>query len=313
MTTATRIRPARRATRPASRWVTRRTGGIEILQAPALKKLPWLVHGFSTRTGGTSILNGHSALNLSFTKWDTRTRVRANRQKLLAALDGEEMALVTLKQIHSDFVHRVPFAPGQALAFPSPVFTATGDALLTSKKGLLLAVQTADCVPILLVDTKRRVVAAVHAGWRGTLKRIAAKTLGRMRMAFGTRPEQVIAVLGPAIGRCCYEVGPEVARAFASQFARATDWFDPFETEEEPNPLQWLSMMPPGHPPPPKKSRLDLIAANVWQLTDAGVPASSVIACPLCTACRRDLFFSYRREGAGTGRLMAVIGIREAR
>ncbi|HLE37500.1 MAG TPA: peptidoglycan editing factor PgeF [Candidatus Acidoferrales bacterium] len=313
MTTATRIRPARRATRPASAWVTHRKGEVEVLQAAALKRLPWLVHGFSTRTGGTSILNGHSALNLGFTKWDTRTRVRANRQKLLAALDGEEMALVTLKQIHSDFVHRVPFAPGQALAFPSPVFTATGDALLTRKKGLLLAVQTADCVPILLVDTTHRAVAAVHAGWRGTLKRIAAKTLGRMRMAFGTRPEQVIAVLGPTIGRCCYEVGPEVARAFASQFARATDWFDPFETEEEPNPLQWLSMMPPGHPPPPKKSQLDLITANAWQLTDAGVPASSVIASPLCTACRRDLFFSYRREGAGTGRLMAVIGIRETR
>ena len=312
MTIATRIRPARRATSPASRWVTRRTGGIEILQASALKKLPWLVHGFSTRTGGTSILNGHSALNLGFTKWDTRTRVRANRQKLLAALDGEEMSLVTLKQIHSDFVHRVPFAPGQALAFPSPVFTATGDALLTSKKGLLLAVQTADCVPILLVDTTHRAVAAVHAGWRGTLKRIAVKTLGRMCMAFGTKPDQVTAVLGPAIGRCCYEVGPEVARAFASQFARATDWFDPFETEEEPNPLQWLSMMPPGHPPPPKKSQLDLIASNTWQLTEAGVPASKIIASPLCTSCRTDMLFSYRREGAGTGRLMAVVGIRNS-
>jgi YfiH family protein len=176
---------------------------------------------------------------------------------------------------------------------------------------LLLAVQTADCVPILLVDTTHRAVAAVHAGWRGTLKRIAVKTLGRMCMAFGTKPDQVTAVLGPAIGRCCYEVGPEVARAFASQFARATDWFDPFETEEEPNPLQWLSMMPPGHPPPPKKSRLDLIASNTWQLTEAGVPASKIIASPLCTSCRTDLLFSYRRESARTGRLMAVIGIRE--
>jgi len=303
MTTATRNRPTRRASSPASAWVTCRTGGIEILQAAVLKKLPWLVHGFSTRCGGASELGGRRVLNLGFTQWDVRARVEANRRLFLEGLGAEKSKLVTLRQIHSEVIHLVEDVP-------APAFR--GDAAITDRPGLLLAVQTADCVPILLVDTERRAVAVVHAGWRGTLKRVAAKTLGRMRMALGTHPEQVIAVLGPSIGRCCYEVGPEVTRAFASQFVRAMNWFDPFETGEEPNPLQWLAMMPPGHPPSPKKSQLDLIAANTWQLTDAGVPTSKVIASPLCTSCRSDLLFSYRRDGARTGRLMAVIGIRKA-
>ena len=90
---------------------------------------------------------------------------------------------------------------------------------------MLLAVQTADCVPILLADTKNRAVAAIHSGWRGTLRRIAEKTLGRMQMDYGTRPADVIAAIGPAIGGCCYEVGSEVAREFASQFSEAREWF----------------------------------------------------------------------------------------
>jgi len=302
MTTATRRRPDRPATRSHSAWRTRRSGEIEILQVAALDRLPWVVHGFSTRRAGTSDLGGDRAFNLGFTRWDQRTRVVANRKILMEGLGAQRGELVTLRQVHSDVIHQIESPSAQALC---------GDALMTNRPGLLLAVQTADCVPILLVDTKNRAAAAVHAGWRGTLKRIAAKTLGRMRMAFGTRPRDVIAALGPAIGQCCYEVGPEVTRAFASQFVQAEDWFDPFETGEEPNPLQWLSMMPPGHPAPAKKSRLNLTAANTWQLTDAGVPPSQVVASPSCTACRADLMFSYRREGARTGRLMGVVGIRD--
>jgi len=301
MTLATR-RPVRRKSRTASSWRSQRRDGIEVLQVAALNRLPWLVHGFSTRRGGRSELHSARALNLGFTQWDTRAQVEVNRRLLKSSLDVEEIALITLRQIHSDVIHLVENVPLQALC---------GDSVVTNRPGLLLAVQTADCVPILLVDTKNRAAAAVHAGWRGTLKRIAAKTLGRMRMSYGTRSQDVIAALGPSIGQCCYEVGPEVARAFASQFSNARDWFDPFETDEEPNPLQWLSRMPAGHPAPPKKSRLDLMAANIWQLADAGVPSSQVIASPLCTSCRSDLLFSYRREGAGTGRLMAVVGIHD--
>jgi YfiH family protein len=278
---------------------------LEILRAHSLAGLSWLVHGFSTRPGGASVLDGKPALNLGFTDWDERDRVAANREKFMAALDARKMPLVTLRQFHSDVIHIAAAPCAEA---------PRADALITSTPGLLLGVQTADCVPILLADTRQRVVAAIHAGWRGTLARIAVKTLGRMTMEFGTRPRDVVAALGPAIGRCCYEVGPEVAQAFAAQFPRASDWFDgPFEQlahGEEPLSLPWLSMMPPGHELPPPRIQLDLRASNRWQLIDAGVPEKQIAASDLCTACRTDLLFSYRREAPKTGRLMAVIGIK---
>ncbi len=314
-----------------SKLIELRAGGLEILQVAVLAKLPWLVHGFSTRTGGTSRLegspDGQGVLNLGFTSWDTRENVLVNRTKLLSALRAGQMNLLTLRQIHSDVVHVLdafldnvpralpPHHPGAPRDLPQDRLDAPrGDAGITRAQGWLLGVQTADCVPVLMVDTRQHAVAAVHAGWRGTLRRIAAKTLGRMQMAFGTRPEDVVAVLGPAIGRCCYEVGPEVAQTYAGQFAQAREWFDgPFDQlapREEPNALKWLSMTPPGHNPPPRV-RLDLRAANRWQLLDAGVKASNIISSELCTSCRTDLFFSYRHEHARTGRLMAIIGLRE--
>jgi len=278
---------------------------VQVVESRALGKLGWLVHGFSTRLGGASMLDGKPALNLGFTEWDERERVAANREKFMAAIDARKMPLAALRQFHSDVIH-VAAAP----CAEAP----KADALITSTPGLLLGVQTADCVPIILADTQRRVVAAIHAGWRGTLARIAVKTLGRMTMEFGTRPRDVFAALGPAIGRCCYEVGPEVAQAFAAQFPRAADWFDgPFEQlahGEEPLWLPWLTMMPPGHLLPPPRVQLDLRASNRWQLIDAGVPEKQISVSDLCTACRTDLLFSYRREGTKTGRLMAAIGIK---
>ena len=297
-------------------WALRRISGVEILTARIFDSVPWIVHGFSARKGGASRLHGVAALNLGFTEWDSREAVTQNRSAFLRAMEATksaklgtaiatEKSLVTLRQIHSDMSHvfsKIPARPPQ------------GDAAISRRAGLLLGIQTADCVPIVLADPRGRVAAAVHAGWRGTLGRIVAKTLGRMRFEFGTRPEDVIAALGPAIGGCCYEVGPEVAQAFSGQFARASEWFEgPFErlaTGEEPNPLPWLTMMPPGHQPPPERVQLDLRAANRWQLVDAGVHPRNIAVSALCTGCRSDLFFSYRKEGAGTGRMMSVIGIR---
>jgi YfiH family protein len=241
-------------------------------------------------------------LNLGFSDWDTREHVLSNRKRFLEALGAEDFALVPLRQIHSDVIHAFGTAPAEP---------CRGDASITDTPGLLLAVQTADCVPILLADPARRVVAAVHAGWRGTLRRIVMKTIGRMQMNYGTKPGNLLAALGPAIGGCCYEVGTEVAQAFSAQFANAAEWFDELRTGEEPNPLQWLSMAPPGHNPPPKKVRLDLRAANRWQLTKAGVKPVNIAVSDLCTACRTDLLFSYRREGPQSGRLIGVIGIKK--
>jgi purine-nucleoside/S-methyl-5'-thioadenosine phosphorylase / adenosine deaminase len=131
-----------------------------------------------------------------------------------------------------------------------------------------------------------------------------------MQMQFGSEPGDLLAAIGPSIGPCCYEVGTEVAATFAAKFANAAEWFDELRTGDEPNPLQWLNMMPPGHQPPPKKVLLDLRKANRAQLLEAGVPQANISVSGLCTSCRRDLLFSYRKEGAQSGRLMALIGIR---
>jgi purine-nucleoside/S-methyl-5'-thioadenosine phosphorylase / adenosine deaminase len=297
------VSPAPLSGTPA--WAIRRARGLQVIESRALAKLGWLVHGFSTRPGGASALGGEPALNLGFTEWDDRERVAGNRDKFLSALSAREMPLLTMRQFHSDVIYVATAAGAEPLK---------ADALLTAEPGLLLGVQTADCAPILLADMRRRVVAAIHAGWRGTLSRIAVKTLGRMGMEFGTRARDIVAAMGPAIGRCCYEVGPEVAQAFAAQFPAAADWFDgPFEQlahGEEPLWLPWLTMMPPGHVPPPPRVQLDLRASNRRQLIDAGVPESQISVSDLCTACRTDLLFSYRGEGSNTGRMMAVIGIR---
>ncbi len=273
-----------------SAWTIRRAHGLRIVESREMAKLRWLVHGFSTRPGGESLLGGNPVLNLGFTDWDERASVASNRSKFAAALTAMQMPLVTLRQFHSDVIHVAAAAAADA---------PKADALATRTPGLLLGVQTADCVPILLADTRQHVVAAIHAGWRGTLARITVKALGRMRMEFRS---------------CCYEVGPEVAQAFAAQFRAAADWFDgPFDQlahGEEPLWLPWLTMMPPGHVPPPPRVQLDLRAANRWQLADAGLPEAQIEVSDLCTACRTDLLFSYRREGAKTGRMMAVIGVR---
>jgi hypothetical protein len=293
----------RRAVAGNRAWTEHMEGGVRVLQVVALAKLPWLAHGFSTRPGGSSELEGGTVLNLGFAEWDSRENVLENRRRFQSALNANDLQLVALKQMHSDVIQMFDALPAQP---------CRGDASATNRAGLLLAVQTADCVPILLVDPKKRAVAAVHAGWRGTLQRIVVKAIGQMQMQFGTKPAALLAAIGPAIGGCCYEVGTEVAIQFQSQFAHAHEWFDEFRTGDEPNPVQWLNRMPPGHQPPPKNVLLDLRKANRAQLVEAGLRAQNIFVSELCTACRRDLFFSYRKEGAITGRLMSVVGIRDS-
>ena len=159
------------------------------------------MHGFSTRPGGVSELDGDKVLNLCYTEWDEKENVEENRRHFLAAIGGKEFTLVPMNQIHSDVIQLFCAAPAQP---------CKGDAAATNRPGLLLAVQTADCVPILMVDPKKRAVAAVHAGWRGTLRRIAEKAVGRMQLEFGSRPRDLLAALGPSIGACCSEVGAEL-------------------------------------------------------------------------------------------------------
>lgn len=293
----------------------RSSGALRVLNSSSLATCKWLVHGFSTRPGGVSELEivqggrkaSERSLNLGFTEWDQRSRVEKNRERFTKSIGASALKLIGLKQIHSCIIHAVDAPPDQLLQ---------GDALITRTPGVLLTVQTADCIPILLADTRTRAVAAIHSGWRGTVQRIAAKTVGRMRMLFGTDPADLIAAIGPGIARCCYEVGPDVVKEFESQFRQAREWFDgPFDvlaSGEDPNPLPWLTMMPPGHQPDPPTVLLDLHAANRVILLEAGLHPENIAVSDLCTSSRPDLFFSYRRErkvGNETGRMITAIGI----
>src|SRR5215470_13325090 len=282
-------------------WRLRKSGGLQILELEPFHKLRWLVHGFSTRPSGTSQLESEKVLNLGFMEWDARETVLENRRKFQSALDAADFQFAALKQIHSDVIHFFPQAPANP---------CKGDASATSQPGVLLGVQTADCVPVLLVDPKKRAVAAIHAGWRGTLARITQKAVGRMALEFGSKPAHLLAAIGPSIGPCCYEVAADFVTKFTAQFADAADYFDEPRSGEEPNPLQWLNMKPPGHQPAPKNVRLDLRKANRSQLLAAGLHAQNIFISDLCTACHTDLLFSHRREGALSGRLLATIGIR---
>ena len=292
-----------------------------VLRARQLSRVPWLVHGFSTRAGGFSRAYGKNDLNLGFTKDDTRTNVERNREAFLrsiaargdgrprpsgrAKLDGSESwPLITLRQIHSDIIHCVDSIPRKQL---------TGDGLLTSTPGLLLAIQAADCLPVILVDAKNRAIGVFHAGWRGTVQRIVEKGVGEMIRRFGTHPRDLKAAIGPGIHGCCYEVGEEVRAKFESQFVYAASLFREVKESDpvrEKYPLLFLTARAPGHGELPNKIFLDLVEANRQQLLAAGVAKKNIEASPMCTNCHTDLLFSYRAEKGKTGRMMAVAGIR---
>ena len=278
-----------------------------VLHSEILARVPWLIHGFSTRLGGFSRAYGGHSLNLGFTKHDSRSAIERNRAAFLRQLGAgsaqKPWPLVTLRQIHSDIIHCVAGLSEELLA---------GDGLITQAPGILLSIQTADCLPIILVDTKRRAVGVFHAGWRGTVKRIVEKGVGEMRRWFGTTPGNIKAAIGPGIHSCCYEVGPEVRANFESQFAYADDLFHEVEESDpvrEKYPLLFLTARAPGHSELPRKIFLDLAEANRRQLIDAGVSPKNISASPLCTSCRPDLLFSYRAEKGVTGRMMAAVGM----
>ena len=283
-----------------------KAGNLQVLRAKSLSAIPWLVHGFSTRQGGVTAEYGGRQLNLGTTREDTHENVTRNRELFLRALgaqnDGRLWPLVQVHQVHSPIVHRI------GATEPHP---AAGDGLITNAPGIMIAVKTADCIPVIAVDPARRAVGAFHAGWRGTVQRVVEKGIGEMRRQFGSDPTDILVAIGPSIGVCCYQVGDEVLEQFHSQFAYADELieevFDSHSLHAK-YPLLFLNQRAPGHGEPAKVPHLDLVKANTRQAIDAGVPAKNIEALNLCTACRTDIFFSHRKEHV-TGRLMAAVGI----
>jgi polyphenol oxidase len=289
------------------------------------------VHGFSTRVGGVSRVYGKSDLNLGFTKDDAKATVERNRVLFLQGLCGDGRprkpalsvpersegesngsgrakldgpgSLITLRQIHSDRIHCIESVPSDPLS---------GDGLITATPGLLLAIQTADCLPVILVDTKNRAIGVFHAGWRGTVQRIIEKGVGEMHRCFGTCARDIKAAIGPGIQGCCYQVGEAVRTKFESQFDYAAKLFREVKESDavrEKYPLLFMNMRAPGHGELPPKLFLDLVEANRQQLLAAGVLSKDIDSSPLCTNCHPELLFSYRAEKGKTGRMLGVAGI----
>ncbi len=289
---------------------------VTILFAPELEEIPALTHGFSTRLGGHSQEYGKNQLNLGFTASDKRETVERNRAEFLKILCSRQpenqpgkksFELLTLKQVHSSIIH-VLDSPER---LPARGKVLVGDGLITNLGGVLLGVQTADCMPVLIADPVRRVVAAVHAGWRGTVKRIAEKAVGTMRSVFGSEPGDLRAAIGPGIHACCYAVGDEVIHEFESQFSYAGELFrevydkDPVKRKY---PLLFMTARAPGHSDIGPQIHLNLVEANRRQLLSAGLNKKHIWAAEECTSCRTDLLFSHRAEDGYTGRMLAVIG-----
>lgn len=284
----------------------------EILRTQEVNGFDWLVHGFSTRPHGHSTAysgdSGRKELNLGFTSSDRKTNVQKNRAAFLHALLASKAPaeLVTLSQIHSDVIHVVTGSPKAPLA---------GDGMITRIPGLLLGIQTADCVPVLVAAPagERPVVAAFHAGWRGTVMRIVEKGVGTMRMAFDCDPQTMQALIGPCIHQCCYAVGAEVEEEFRSQFRYADallrEVYDKNPIKDR-YPLLFMTARAPGHFNINCSTHLDLVEANRRQLLDSGIPAGNIHTVGNCTCCNRDYLWSHRGESGFAGRMMAVIGIR---
>lgn len=279
---------------------------MDVVRVSGWERFGWLRHGFSARKGGVSTVyapdGADGELNLGWTQEDDLVRVAENRMRFTRAITGEMPGndgwkLVTLRQIHSDGVRVVGERDG---AFEGRLQTAggaavwEGDGLMTKVPGVLLGIQTADCVPVMVVDVEKRTVGVFHAGWRGTVARIVEGGIAGMRAKYGSEPGDLVAAVGPSIGVCCYSVGEEVRRRFGEGFGYAQELFR--EVGEE--------------------TRLDLWEANRRQLVDAGVSPERITVVGECTACAVDAlgrkrYFSHRGEKGFAGRMLSVVGVAE--
>ena len=259
----------------------REKNGVKILVCRALEENGF-VNGFSTRLGGVSPFPEND-LNLAGFDEDSGENIFENRRRFLGVFD-KNFKLATAWQIHGDNVKIV--RNEEDIKNSEEKF----DALVSDLENVLVGVKTADCVPVLIGDTKTRSFAAVHAGWRGTVQSIVRKTVEKMRAHYCTNPEDLVCAIGPAATCKNYEIGQNVIDAFEENFTASEEFFTPTRA---------------GH------ALIDLHKANKNQLLSIGVAAENIFVAPFCTMERTDLFFSYRAEKklyGKTGRLMSLIG-----
>lgn len=267
----------------------RESDGLRALVCAPLEQ-DGFVNGFSTRLGGVSEMPVN-ALSLAGFNEDAAENILENRRRFLKLFPGK-WELAGCWQVHGADVRVIQTAEEAKPAENQLGETIFCDVIVSNAGGVLAAVKTADCVPILLGDPVSGAFAAVHAGWRGTLASAVVVGVERLAKEYDVRPENLRVAIGASAGSCCYEVGTEVIEAFTKQFADGDKLF----TETR-----------PGH------ALVDLLKANRDQLESAGVLPERIHIAPICTMCRTDLFFSYRKEKSlhgKVGRLMAVVGRR---
>lgn len=249
------------------------TGGILFFQFSHFSGLPGLRHGIFTRKGGVSH-GPFESLNIGTGVGDNPEKVNQNRRLISRCLSADD--LIFSRQVHGASVLKID-------SDHAPAALLSGDAMMTDCPGKFLAIQVADCQPVLLFDPIRHVVAAIHSGWRGSVQNVIGCTISAMVRAFGCRPENILAGIGPSLGPCCGEF-VHYRRELPERFWKFKDDAD----------------------------RFDFWAISREQLTAGGIPGKNIHTSRLCTKCRTDLFFSYRRESV-TGRFTAVIGMEERR
>lgn len=251
--------------------------GVE--RVPGWEQFPWLRAGFSTRLGGRSTIYGEDEQNLGWTREDDPEIVAENRARFVAAIAGDaRFDLVTSHQIHGGLIRDLETESSPLMADNGRA-SRRADGMLSQSPGRLLGILTADCVPVLVADTRTHAVAAFHAGWRGTLARIVERGIGSLRLRYGSRPEDLVAAIGPSIGACCYSVGEEVRFEFESQFAYAPALFsERFDSDpvRDKYPLLFLTARAPGHSDIGPQIHVNLPEANRHQLLDAGLRPENI-------------------------------------
>ncbi|MCZ6625399.1 MAG: peptidoglycan editing factor PgeF [Deltaproteobacteria bacterium] len=251
---------------------------LVFLKVPRWEKRDGLLHGFLGRRGGKSV-GPYAGLNLSFRVGDDPQVVKDNLCDVKRAVGVHDLRIVTMKQVHGEHIVDVKDK--------SLKEAGEADGMVTEEGGLFLGILTADCVPILFSVSGRKLVAVVHAGWRGTVAGIVVKMVHYLKDRYDVEPESLEAAMGPAIGPCCYEVGAEVSVPLVQRWGE----------------LGERCLQARGG-----KNLLDLSRLNVSLLEEAGIPSEQIFQIGSCTSCAAEEFFSYRRGGRETGRQMSFIG-----
>jgi YfiH family protein len=249
---------------------------IEYLQSPLLSNCDFLEHAFCTRRGGAS-RDDYKSLNMSFREGDEEFRVLQNWDRLAIAFAIPMEQFLVVNQVHGDAIfvikpHGSYFSTRDELNY---------DAIVTSRADLAICIKTADCVPVFIVDKVKKVIAVVHAGWKDSALGISAKVIRLMQKQYGCLPQDILAAIGPSIGKCCYEVDQVTANTFRQQ--NNSDLFLQQGKKKD----KWM---------------LDLVEANRRQILETGVQESNIDVAGCCTTCNQDMFFSHRGSGGITGR-----------